>query len=141
METGISSAERDCILKLAAIYWSGNPEYLWKDDPHVLGLTADNYHVILGLMESYGAIDGAEHAAGQPYFIFRVTPKAVQLARRIEEKEAEPPKRKNVVEDLKYTLQCHPVAGWLLIAFTAITLAATAITQIGGALKMIGLIK
>jgi hypothetical protein len=46
-----------------------------------------------------------------------------------------------VLEDIKYTLQCHPIAGWLFVGFTAITLAATAITQIGGALKVLGIIK
>jgi hypothetical protein len=46
-----------------------------------------------------------------------------------------------VIEDIKYTLQCHPIAGWLFVGFTAITLAATAITQIGGALKVLGIIK
>lgn len=141
MDATITQTEIDCIKALAALYLAGHTDYFCQSGHEALGLTPENFATILGLMEHYGAIENAQHAGGQPYFMFRVTPHAVQLARRIEAKEAEPPKRKNVVEDIKYTLQCHPVAGWLFVAFTAITLLATAITQIGGALKVVGILK
>jgi len=141
MEVITAPAEIACMKALASLYLSGEMVYQLGNDHSAVGLTPENYEIILGLMELCGAIHEVQHAARQRYWSFRISPMAVQLSRQIAEKEAEPAKRKNVVEDIKYTLQCHPVAGWLFVAFTAITLFATAITQIGGALKVVGLIK
>src|SRR5262245_18582855 len=72
--------------------------------------------------------------------IYAISPMVVQYARQIELAERQKSEGKDIVESVKTTLRKHPVAGVVVVIFAAVVTLATAITQIAGALKVLGLI-
>lgn len=108
-----------------------------------IGLTEENHVSVLRFLNEIGAIEFREEEyvrATVPYSIFSIRAHAAELAREIADKEEESKEGKDIVEIVKLTLKKHPLTAWAFIIFLAITGAATAITQIAGALKALKII-
>lgn len=137
-EVALQGPEIDCIKALAKLFESGQPD--WRaGDLESLGLTNENYHQVLSQIQMFRGIASEETDRGDFYW-FTIKPEVVQLARKIAEEEKKNQEGKDLVESLKLTLRKHPVTAWGLIVFFAIITLATAITQIGGALKVLRII-
>ena len=78
-------------------------------------------------------------SSGGPYMMFKITPKAAQMARVIVEKEKkEPP---DLVEQVRLSVRRHPVTAVFIMAIVGVVFVATAINQIVGALRALKLIE
>lgn len=115
MEIRLTANEIAIIKKLANLYASGVTSWRLENDHDALGLTAENYAPMMGIMERYGAIEGVQHTAAQRFSTFRISPMIIQLSRQIAEKEQEAPKLKNNVEEIKAFMQSKPIIAWLVI--------------------------
>ena len=145
MEITLKGAEIECAKKLAQCYSEGRQ--LWSrssddkpEDWEQIGCTESNYEQVLGQMELVGAISDITHCLGARWYTFTIDPRAVQIARALESQEEKSKEGKDILESIKLTLKKHPVAGWLIAFGAGIVLLATAITQIHGAMKALGIV-
>ena len=135
----LNEAEIACVKKLAELFGKGEgriTSWVSKDengnpvrhglDNDVLGLPSYQRIVILQTMEGLGLISDGELTSFKNY---RVTPKAVQLARAIEAKEKETREPRDIVKETYDTVRGHRILAWVLIAFFVLTATATFINQ------------
>jgi hypothetical protein len=114
----ISDDEAACIKRLAELYEMAQIENgaAYQDDPkYKLRIPDGKWEPVLGAMENYHAIDDVEHADLQRFFSFRITQTAVLYARQIVAKEAEKPKPRNIVDEVKEKAFGHPVIAWIIV--------------------------
>jgi hypothetical protein len=137
----LSDVEKTCLKKMAELHEKG--ERLWKRDLgwESIGLTEESFLPVLSGFQGYGFIENVQHTLRTRFVMFAISATAVQTARDIAEQEKKLQEGKDIMEHVKVTLRKHPVAGWVIVVFTTVLIVATAITQIAGALKVLGLIK
>lgn len=120
MEFEFNEAEVKCVKCLAKAFAEGRLHAdMQKGDWESVGVTAENYNGVLSIMEEYGLISKPFHHGPSRFLMFTVEPKAMVLARAIENKELEDAKGKDIVESIKITLKRHPVTAWSFLGFTA----------------------
>lgn len=139
MSISLQGAEIECAKRLAKWFEEGK-DWVTKD-VDALGLTLQNCDQVLATMELAGIISGAIHSTGGQFDMFRITPRALQAARQIEEQTKKNTEAKDIVESVKLTLRRHPVAGWVFVAFVALGGVLTFANQALTFLKHVGLIQ
>lgn len=140
MNATLKGAEIDCVKALAKAFEEGKLQ--WSDDGDLspLGLTEENFARVMKMMELCGAITEVVHTHDGDFSFFNISPRAVLLARQIEEQEAKSQERKDIVEIVKLTLKKHPLPAWSFLIFTAITFLAVGVHNIIAVLKDFGVI-
>lgn len=136
MDPTFSEIEITFLKKLAEQFEMGKIHH--HGDTDSLGLPRASKFAVLKLFEEQGYIKEPIHTVGDFYSYFLITSKTSQAVRFMEEKKNE---RKDIVELVRLTLRKHPVTAWCFIALGALLFVATAITQVGGALKVLGIVK
>lgn len=133
----LQALEVICIKKLAERFLNGDATWRASNQWELLGLNESNYRSVLTMMQGRGAIGSVNGTGALPFKIFTITERAVWLARQIEERGAV---KEDRVEAVKIRVRRHRFFSLVVIAFVVVTVIATAITQIGGALKMLKII-
>lgn len=138
MDAHLNEAEVECARRLAAIHEKGAGHFV-SLDMDALGLTRENYAAVLGTMEHLGLITDAVHTTGGQYFHFRVTGRAVQLVRDIDQREqkAEAP---DIVEQTKKAIRSHPVMGYVVVAVIGLSFLLVLVNQAISLLERLGVI-
>jgi len=136
MEYRLNAVEIECVKKLAENFENGkewialplpknsrgavNPDDI--TDP--LELPTDKREAILGVMEHMGLITEVGHVAGCRFFMFRITPKAIQVAREIRELENTKEEPRDIVEHIKKIARRNFILAWVIIVFGALAILA-----------------
>jgi hypothetical protein len=142
MEARFNEAEVICIKRLAEIFDKGQLLLTIDsedDSDTALNLPPERREAILSTMQDLGIITEVRHSDTVPFFGFKITSKAAQVARAILEQEKGAPM--DLVEQMRLTLRRKPLVAWPFIILLCILFIATAINQISGALKALGLTK
>ena len=138
MSPTLNAVEMACLKKLAELFEKGELRWNSESGWESIGLTGTNFMPVISTFKKYGYIDGEINVNLLRHIDFSITPSAAQAVRVIAKEEE---KGKDIVEHVKVTLRNHPIIGWFTVIFIAITVFATAISQIGAALKVLGLSK
>jgi hypothetical protein len=133
----LNELEIVCLKKLAELYEKGQFNWNKEQGFETIGLTEINFRPILTTLENAGYIS-TDQICGMWMGSISIKGSVVLAARMIAKEEN---RRKDIMEYVKVTLREHPVIGWFFVISSAIVGLAIAITQIGGALKILGIIK
>ena len=149
MEYRLSEDEIACVKELAELF-ENNAEWINYSSASreasgptydLLELPAGRREAILAMMQQIGAITQVQHSSEGRFIHFRITPKAVQIAREIGQQESAKRKRRDNVEEVKTTIRSNRAMAWSLIAFFTFTAFVTLLNQLLQLLKTLGWLK
>ncbi len=143
MEYRLDKTEIECVKQVEDMVEKGEcyVEADLNDDErdNALNVSPEKRAAILETMESMGLLAEVRHSDRLRYFAFKITSKAVQVAREIEEKQKDKNEPEDIVEQLKRTAKGNRAIAWALIIFVVLTALVTFINQLLELLKKIGI--
>lgn len=137
-----NEVEKACIRKLAELFRKG--ELVWDGYSNVEseGVTDENRIAIINMLRRYEFIKDSGTSGGfGGARLYLITADAEQAAREFDEWDKKEKERKDVLENLKYTMKRHPVYGWLFVIIAVIGGTSFIIHNVVSALKDLGIVK
>jgi hypothetical protein len=144
MEFRLSADETACIKKLAEKFEKNETWINYGSEnnhPDPLNLPSEKREAILSLMEQMGVINEVRHSSEYRFFLFRISPQAIQAARLISEQENKKEEPRDIVEQVKTTIRSNRIMAWVIVAFFALAALVTLLNQLLQILKTLGVLK
>jgi len=128
------------VKRLAELYEGGKLSIVAQEENQLLWggqeVQPNERESMLAKMEGLGVICDAQHVGGGPYYRFNIDVKAIEYARDFAKREQE-----DYVDKIKNTIRRKPILAGAILFISGLTLLAACVTQVAGALKVLGIIK
>ena len=136
----VSTQEIRCIHVLAEWFERGETEVNGAEAVDRMSLTWDEFNPLMRKMHHLGAVEVVLGLNEDPVDLFRLSPRAVELAREIDEKTRQAAMAPDFVEQIQTRFRRHPVVGWAIVIIVALTVVVGLLADLVTVLKALGFV-